>query len=351
MMALATRNAATQVGQNAYGADYATLDIGIKSAPSENLQSTRRYRIKTTQTYLNESIDADRNYWNPVNRPIQQGAGLITPPVQGPFAFLRVNPNSEDPGQSDEAGSIQTPFWEFPVPVAPATGTPEFPDEPINTQIELSNEDENGDPNAYGNDAYDDGAVQKSLVYLPGPSVRFPGEMEPADTTIPNFNIEWKVEVGDEIRFINSEAQSFTVRAVVPPSQRVNHTNKLLLLLDRSIDASINKDFFLLRRWIYEPSSVVLDVQFPYADLVSKKEFIYSVNSTSSNTPIGDPGTSADGSITTQEQSGSFVTVYSPLLKTDNTPSGFLFPTFPVPEIELAPDEIMRQLRDNKLIE
>jgi hypothetical protein len=45
------------------------------------------------------------------------------------------------------------------------------------------------------------------------------------------------------------------------------------------------------------------------------------------------------------------VTVYSPLLKKNNTPSGFLFPSFPTPEIELTPDKVMSKLRDNKLID
>jgi hypothetical protein len=179
---------------------------------------------------------------------------------------------------------------------------------------------------------------------------------------MPNYNIPWKVEEGDQIRFSNSENQVYNVLSVVSPTDRFDGSNQLLLLLDRPIDTSIDKDFFIIRRYIYEPSSVLIDVLFPYGDLPTKKEWIPSTNNTLVNydekdengDPIPVDGTTKNFTkyqLTEPEQSGSIETVYAPLLKVDNTPSGFLFPEYPVPEIELAPDVIMRQLRDNKLID
>ena len=52
-----------------------------------------------------------------------------------------------------------------------------------------------------------------------------------------------------------------------------------------------------------------------------------------------------------EEASGSFISYIPPLKKSDNTPSGFFFPQYPVSEIELNPDEVFKQLRDNKLID
>ena len=45
-----------------------------------------------------------------------------------------------------------------------------------------------------------------------------------------------------------------------------------------------------------------------------------------------------------------YISKERPLAKKDNTPSGILFPEFPTALIELEPDKVITQLRDNKLI-
>ena len=365
MMAHSTRNFAQENGQNAYGAEYATLDIGIKNSENEIIKSNRPYRIKVSQIYQSETVDAPRNYWNPVSRPQQDGGTIISPAVQGPFVNLIINSNAEDAGQAESAGSMVTPFWEF---VDDST-TELFTREDgtaysQSQQIYLSNAnnyqpDPGSDPEtfssqSFGNDYYNSGRSQQSLIYNPGPSSRFPGGFEPEDTVIPNFNIKWSVNVGDQIRFINDESQVYNILGVKDPEERENNDMQLLLLLDREIGPSINKDFFLLRRWNFEPSSIIINQTFPYAELPIKREFLPSSNfSESFVTDTGQPPTpqNAIGSVTTSSQSGSIITSYSPLLKKNNTPSGFLFPNFPIKEIELTPDEALKQLRDNKLID
>ena len=49
--------------------------------------------------------------------------------------------------------------------------------------------------------------------------------------------------------------------------------------------------------------------------------------------------------------SGSFITKYQPLLKQNNTPTGIIFPQYPIAAIEIEPDNVIRNLRDKKLIE
>jgi len=51
------------------------------------------------------------------------------------------------------------------------------------------------------------------------------------------------------------------------------------------------------------------------------------------------------------EGSGSFITYIKPLLKRDNTPTAILKPEYPVEEIDVTPDSVIRDLRDKKLIE
>ena len=366
MRADGTQTYADQNGQVAYGAQYATLEFGIKNAPNEIIRSQLAYRIKVRQEYANESVDADRNYWNPTNRPNYNGGQAIVPAVEGPFVTCVINSNSEDAGQAESAGSMVTPFWVFPT----SATQNQFKDEngdnfPLEQQLSLSNEnnlvpDPGSDPptfspQPFGNSYYGSGKSQQSLKYLPGPSSRFPGGFEPEDTVIPNFNIPWSVNVGDQIRFVNDESQVFNILAVQDPSERGAFDSQLLLLLDREVGPSIDKDFFLLRRWNFEPSSIIINQSFPYAELPIKREFIPSQNNDLKfvTNVAGVPATpqNATGSFTTQEQSGSIITTYSPLLKKNNTPSGFLFPNFPIKEIELSPDEALKQLRDNKLID
>lgn len=61
-------------------------------------------------------------------------------------------------------------------------------------------------------------------------------------------------------------------------------------------------------------------------------------------------GAAATGSTTIIETLGSFIEYIKPLLKRDNTPTGILKPEYPVEGIDVAPDEIIRDLRDKKLI-
>jgi hypothetical protein len=536
----ATKNAITQAGLSIDNVKYTTLDVAIKNAPNEQLISDRRYRISITQDYLSESVDAAKNFWNPIT---------TDPIILGPFVNMVVNPNQQDPDSTLVDNALNAPYWEFPATTEVGTTlTPETQIESANANpvtISLSSLSKNadnllaqanassfnilgatnfgeqagkslaggsGDGNAVatitltdatvmgniqitnggtgyevgdtltipsaslgaedpggvdvsitldatnftptisatinsdeysvtpgnaagstftigavvgstditllspstpgsgwaagqvitipyslliqkgfiitslstvnatftvaadnlntiplrsqielqssnGNTTYNDGFIMGTLTYAPSTNVRFPGGLEPDDTTFPDFNIPWNLEIGDEIRFVNDEAESYTIKAITPPDQNSNSTTpKLLLVLDREVPASVDKDFFLLRRFVYEPSAILIDAEFPYGELSSTTEFIPTIDSKTTYLSIQGVATSASNageaneSTNTSSTTGSFVTTVDRLLKKNNTPSGFLFPEFPAPSIELEPDVIMRELRDNKLI-
>jgi hypothetical protein len=50
----------------------------------------------------------------------------------------------------------------------------------------------------------------------------------------------------------------------------------------------------------------------------------------------------------TESPSGSFISYTPPLRKQDNTPTGIVFPEYPIAAIQIAPDQIIKDLRDKK---
>ena len=130
-------------------------------------------------------------------------------------------------------------------------------------------------------------------------------------------------------------------------------TNKLKLVLNRPIAAATNLNFFILRRYRYSPNSIVVNQIFPYGGLPSEKEFVVSDNTlTNYFDASGDAGmSSATTASAVSTPSGSFITKYQPLLKQNNTPTGIIFPQYPIAAIEIEPDNVIRNLRDKKLIE
>ena len=207
------------------------------------------------------------------------------------------------------------------------------------------------------NSAYANGYYQSYLPYTASLNPAFPGGFEPADADFPQYNIEWEVFPGDELRFENLESKVYTVQRVFPPSENVDaatQIGQLKLEFTTDIPPGINMDFFLLRRYRYSPNSIIVDKQFPYGGLPIVKEFVPSTNnSTKYFNELGNPTSSAQAYTASgvQSSSGSVVEVYAPLTIAANTPAGFLFPQYPTADIELDPDKIIVDLRDKKLIE
>ena len=105
----------------------------------------------------------------------------------------------------------------------------------------------------------------------------------------------------------------------------------------------------MFRRLVNSPNSIYVDRPFPYGTLPTIKKFVDSTNQSFGDTPAF-AGSSYPTQATSQG-SGSFVEYTEPLRKSDNTPAGILFPEYPTALIDLTPDEILKNLRDNKLIE
>jgi hypothetical protein len=75
------------------------------------------------------------------------------------------------------------------------------------------------------------------------------------------INLDFEPQVYDEIRFEGLEQLSFTITNVTSSA-----TNQMILNLDQEIPNGVNLDYFLLRRYVEDPSSIILDVNFPLTD-------------------------------------------------------------------------------------
>jgi len=209
------------------------------------------------------------------------------------------------------------------------------------------------DPN--GNLAYDSEYYIGYLPYVPGPNSAFPGGQEPSDTAWSRPNLEWKVEPNDEIRFLNNEGQSYQIVDVISPQQNQQQTGefKLKLTLDRNVATGINLQFFLIRRYVYSPNTLITNNIFPYGSLPQLSKWVDTKNTTIETDYSGSAAAqfpSASSGTMTESASGSFISYTPPLRKQDNTPTGIVFPEYPIAAIQLTPDAIIKDLRDKKLI-
>jgi len=117
---------------------------------------------------------------------------------------------------------------------------------------------------------YDSNYYMGDLPYSPGENTNFPSGIEPSFTKFDPVTSQWSLvsqslsTPGDEFRFENSEDYSYKVVDVdYTPS------TSLVVTFDKEIDASVNTNFFLIRRLAYNPGFVILNEQKPYGFPVS----------------------------------------------------------------------------------
>ena len=207
------------------------------------------------------------------------------------------------------------------------------------------------------NKAYGRGFIQQDLAYTSSFNKDFPDGIEPNFVQFPTIQTPWELRPYDEIRFSGREEDTYSITSLITPSQQLNPTyiqdgvGMLEVVLDRDIHPSndvvfqstpggigtsldvkataslydgdeegtiqpqIKKvvfgqqsfrplDFFLVRRYVEDASSLITFQQYPY-----------------SNPPISESTT------------------------------GFISPEYPASTLKTNPDELLSDLVDKKLIE
>lgn len=157
-----------------------------------------------------------------------------------------------------------------------------------------------------GNYYYNTGYYQAQIPYKPSFNSRFKNSIEPVDIQFPNIIDDWKLKIGDEIRFENDENKLYRIENIEFEMQYP--VEKLIITVDKDIPNSTNLNFFLIRRWKENRNNLSINEIFPYSNIL--------------------PSTSLAPSTT-----------------------GFIFPKYPVDEIAKNPDKIIRDLIDKKIIE
>ncbi len=325
-------NIVQQQGRNYDDCTFVEFGIGLRT--STTLYSTKYYRWSTECFYEDEPYHTEKkNWWNPTatSSPTNDYPAIV-PPVY-PTTTIKIIGTMT--GQSSVDNALNSPFWYFPFTditgsalADPTTGL---------DIIQLTGSNGNS---LYGN------SIQKTLPYTAASSSYFPGNLEPEDTTWPQQRLGFNVQIGDEIRFENNESETYKIIKVTSPqenesltSQSGNGKYELRLQVDRPITPSVNLNFFLLRRYVDDASTILIDTDFPYPGVGSETtEFVIS------------PGQS--GSQGYYPASGSYISVPpGKLTKKQLTTSAIVFPVFPTEDINTEPDLLLDALRNNKLID
>ena len=74
------------------------------------------------------------------------------------------------------------------------------------------------------------------------------------DSGFNTINYPFEIKVGDELRFEASEVYSYRIQEIVQEQPQI------ILKLNNTIPAGVNEDFFLLRRYVDDPTSILLEV-------------------------------------------------------------------------------------------
>ena len=250
---------------------------------------------------------------------------------------------SLDGAESNPVTAAIPPYWVFKTTDGTASGT-----KISNTLIMSSSQ---------MNKAYGRGFIQKDLIYTSSLSKDFPDGIEPAFASFPTIQTPWDIQPYDEVRFRGNEDYNYVVTSVKTPSQQLTSSyiedgvGMLEITLDKDVPLSFDNlttstpggvgvaldvratsslysgsdegtiipeikkvnysqqtfrplDFFLVRRYVEDASSLITFQQYPY-----------------DNPPMS------------------------------QSVSGFISPEYPSSRLKTNPDDILSDLIDKKLIE
>jgi len=213
------------------------------------------------------------------------------------------------------------------------------------------------------NKGYGRGFIQKDLVYTSSLNKDFPEGIEPGYATFPTIETPWSLEPYDEIRFNNDENNVYKILSIISPS---NQTDSRYIVdgvgsLEITLDKPVPQSFANLKQGASAGQGIAMDVFATSSTAVSVNNTL--VEPESKSTPqlvkvdypvqnfrpldffvIRRYVDDASSLITSQQ----FPYTNPP---TTGSASGFMLPQYPASKLKIDPDEILSDLIDKKLIE
>ena len=122
---------------------------------------------------------------------------------------------------------------------------------------------------------YDKYFVQAKLPYTASTNTDFPLTVEPSFTEFDPIEDVWSLEVGDEIRFENTEDLVYKITsvegqsAIIPPSESPDGRLRVVVTPSFEEKSPSNFDFFVVRRYKENRNFIIMDQQKPYGFPVS----------------------------------------------------------------------------------
>ena len=213
------------------------------------------------------------------------------------------------------------------------------------------------------NKGYGRGFIQKDLIYTASLNKDFPDGIEPGYTQFPTIETPWSLQPFDEIRFNNDENQNYVITEVISPQNQTtaSYISDGVGSLEITLNKEVPESFANLRETSPGGVGITLDVLATSSTAVVVQDNV--VEPESKSTPqlvkvtypqqkhrpldffvIRRYVDEASSIITTQKYPYE-----NPPLTASST--GFLFPEYPAGTLKTSPDEILSDLIDKKLID
>ena len=320
------------------------VEFIINASSVGNLRSDFYYGWRAFGTYDQEPVQDDKNRWNPTIE--KENGPPIFPVPQGPTTTIAIAGTKTAADTADNAWNV--PYWYYAGTDVTGSALSEDDDNYFSI-LHLSSSNAN---DLYGT------SIQRTLPYSASLNTFFPGNLEPEDTAWPQQRLQWSLQVGDEIRFENNESTTRKIISVTPPAenqalQKVSNSSnmpkgQLRIELDQPV-VGVNLDFFLIRRFVPDASTLIFQTEFPYPGPPGNRtRFITNTGEYISGS-IGPSGAPTSSFL---PATGSFVELPpEPLSKAQLTTTAIIFPEFPTEDINNEPDLLIESLRNNKLID
>ena len=320
------------------------VEFIINASSVGNLRSDFYYGWRAFGTYDQEPVQDDKNRWNPTIE--KENGPPIFPVPQGPTTTIAIAGTKTAADTADNAWNV--PYWYYAGTDVTGSALSEDDDNYFSI-LHLSSSNAN---DLYGT------SIQRTLPYSASLNTFFPGNLEPEDTAWPQQRLQWSLQVGDEIRFENNESTTRKIISVTPPAenqalQKVSNSSnmpkgQLRIELDQPV-VGVNLDFFLIRRFVPDASTLIFQTEFPYPGPPGNRtRFITNTGEYISGS-IGPSGAPTSSFL---PATGSFVELPpEPLSKAQLTTTAIIFPEFPTEDINNEPDLLIEALRNNKLID